>query len=56
LNQSHYKCAQDIQITRTTNNMVNRYNISLNFKLETLQNDMWVKKKDYRAARISKHE
>jgi hypothetical protein len=32
-------CAQDVQITRTTNNMVNRYNISLNYKLESLQND-----------------
>jgi hypothetical protein len=25
--------------------MVNRYNISLNYKLESLQNDTWVQKK-----------
>jgi hypothetical protein len=28
-------CAQDIQITHTVNNMVNRYNISLNYKLKS---------------------
>jgi hypothetical protein len=34
--------------------MMNRYNISLNYKLESLQNDMWVQKKYYRVARKSK--
>jgi hypothetical protein len=29
--RSLHTCAQDVQITRTTNNMVNRYNISLNY-------------------------
>jgi hypothetical protein len=53
-NQSLHTCAQDVQITRTTNNMVNRYNISLNYKIESLQNDPWVQKKYYRAARKSK--
>jgi hypothetical protein len=33
-NRSLHTCAQDVQITHTTNNMVNRYNISLNYKLE----------------------
>jgi hypothetical protein len=37
-----------------SNNMVNRYNISINYKLNSLQNDMCVQKKDYRAAQISK--
>jgi hypothetical protein len=37
------------------NKMVNRYNISLNYKLESLQNDPWVQKKYYRVARKSKH-
>jgi hypothetical protein len=46
-NRSLHKCAQNVQITRTTNNMVNRYNISLNYKLESLQNDSWVQKKYY---------
>jgi hypothetical protein len=45
LNRSLYTCAQNVQITRTANNMVNRYNISLNYKLESLQNDPWVQKK-----------
>jgi hypothetical protein len=35
--RSLHTCAQDVQITRTANNMVNRYNISLNYKLESLQ-------------------
>jgi hypothetical protein len=35
LNRSLHTCAQDVQITRTANNMVNRYNISLNYKLES---------------------
>jgi hypothetical protein len=35
LNRSLHTCAQDVQITRTSNNMVNRYNISLNYKLES---------------------
>jgi hypothetical protein len=39
-----HTCAQDVKITRTANNMVNRYNISLNYKLESLQNDPWVQK------------
>jgi hypothetical protein len=55
-NRSLHTCAQDVQITRTTNNMVNRYNISLNYKLESLQNDPWVQKKDYRVARKSNHK
>jgi hypothetical protein len=42
LNRSLHTCAQDVQITRTANNMVNKYNISLNYKLESLQNDPWV--------------
>jgi hypothetical protein len=54
-NRSLHKCAQNVQITRTTNNMVNRYNISLNYKLESLQNDSWVQQKYYRVARKSKH-
>jgi hypothetical protein len=53
-NRSLHTCAQDVQITRTANNMVNRYNISLNYKLESLQNDPWVHKKYYRVARKSK--
>jgi hypothetical protein len=53
-NRILHTCAQDVQITRTTNNMVNRYNISLNYKLESLQNDPWVQKKYYRVARKSK--
>jgi hypothetical protein len=28
--------------------MVNRYNILINYKLRSLQNDPWVKNKDYR--------
>jgi hypothetical protein len=55
LNRSLHTCAQDVQITRTANNMVNRYIISLNYKLESLQNDPWVQKKHYRVARKSKH-
>jgi hypothetical protein len=31
-----------------SNNMVNRYNILINYKLRSLQNDPWVKNKDYR--------
>jgi hypothetical protein len=54
LNRSLHTCAQDVQITRTANNMVNRYNISLNYKLESLQNDLWVQKKYYRVAWKSK--
>jgi hypothetical protein len=54
LNRSLHTCAQDVQITRTTNNMVNRYNISLNYKLGSLQNDPWVQKKYDRVARKSK--
>jgi hypothetical protein len=53
-NRSLHTCAQDVQITRTTNNMVNIYNISLNYKLESLQNDQWVKKKYYRVVQKSK--
>jgi hypothetical protein len=52
--RSLHTCVQDVQITHTANNMVNRYNISLNFKLESLQNDPWVQKKHYRVARKSK--
>jgi hypothetical protein len=44
-----YEC-QDVQIIYMTNNMVNIYNISLNYKLESLQNDPWVQKKGYRVA------
>jgi hypothetical protein len=55
LNRSLHTCAQDVQITHTANNMVNRYNISLNYKLESLQNDPWVQKKYYRVAQKSKH-
>jgi hypothetical protein len=47
-------CVVDVQITRTANNVVNRYNISLNYKLESLQIDPLVQKKDYRAAWKSK--
>jgi hypothetical protein len=54
LNRSLHTCAQDVQITRTTNNMVNTYNISLNYKLESLQNDLWVQKKYYRVVQKSK--
>jgi hypothetical protein len=54
-NRSLHTCAQNVQITRMTNNMVNRYNISLNYKLESLQNDPWVQQKYYRVARKSKH-
>jgi hypothetical protein len=32
--------------------MVNKYNISLNYKLESLQKDPWVQKKDYSATEI----
>jgi hypothetical protein len=53
-NRSLHTCARDVQITRTTNNMVNIYNISLNYKLESLQNDPWVQNKYYRVARKSK--
>jgi hypothetical protein len=53
-NRSLHTCAQDVQITRTGNNMVNRDNISLNYKLESLQNVPWVQKKYYRVARKSK--
>jgi hypothetical protein len=53
-NRSLHTCAQDVQITRTANNILNRYNISLNYKLESLQNDPWVQKKYYRVARKSK--
>jgi hypothetical protein len=52
--RSLHMCAQDVHITRTTNNMVNRYNISLNYKLESLRNHPWVQKKHYRVARKSK--
>jgi hypothetical protein len=53
-NRSLHTCAQDVQITCTANNMVNRYNISLNYKLESLQNDPWVQNKYYRVAQKSK--
>jgi hypothetical protein len=52
--RSLHTCAQDVQITRTANNMVNRYNISLNYKLESLQNGPWVQKTYYRVAWKSK--
>jgi hypothetical protein len=35
--------------------MVNRYNISINYKLKSLQNDPWVQKKDYTVEQNSKH-
>jgi hypothetical protein len=35
--------------------MVNRYNVSLNYKLRSFQNDPWVQKKDYIVAQKSKH-
>jgi hypothetical protein len=35
LNRSLHTCAQDVQIICTTNNMVNKYNITLNYKLES---------------------
>jgi hypothetical protein len=35
LNQSLHTCAQDVQITRTANNMVNRYNISINYRIKS---------------------
>jgi hypothetical protein len=54
-NRSLHTCAQDVQITRTANDMVNRYNISLNYKLESLQNDQWVQKKDYIVVQKSKN-
>jgi hypothetical protein len=54
-NRSLHTCVQDVQITRTANNMVNRHNFSLNYRLESLQNDPWVQKKHYRVARKSKH-
>jgi hypothetical protein len=54
MERSLHMCAQDVQITRTANNMVNRYNISLNYILESLQNDTWVQKKYYRVAQKSK--
>jgi hypothetical protein len=47
-NRSLHTCAQDVQITRTANN------ISLNYKLESLQNDPWVQKKYYIVAQKSK--
>jgi hypothetical protein len=53
-NQSRHTCAQDVQMAHTTNNMVNIYNISLNYKLRSLKNDPWVQKKDYRVAWKSK--
>jgi hypothetical protein len=53
-NWSLHTCAQDVQITHTANNMVNRYNTSLNYKLESLQNDPWVQKKYYRVTQKSK--
>jgi hypothetical protein len=36
-NQNLHICVQNVQITRMINNMVNRYNISLNYKLESTQ-------------------
>jgi hypothetical protein len=53
-NRSLHRCAQDVQITHMANNMVNIYNISLDDKLESLQNDSWVQKKDYRVLWKSK--
>jgi hypothetical protein len=54
-NRILHTCAQDVQITRTANNMMNIYNISLNYKIKSLQNDPWVQKKYYREAQKSKH-
>jgi hypothetical protein len=34
-NRSLRTCVQDVQITRTANNMVNRYNISLNYRIQS---------------------
>jgi hypothetical protein len=34
-NRSFRTCAQAVQITPTANNMVNRYNISINYKLKS---------------------
>jgi hypothetical protein len=36
------------------NNLINRYNISLNLQAKILQNSMWVQNKDYRVAQNSK--
>jgi hypothetical protein len=51
LNRNLHTCALDVQIIGMANNMMNRYNISLYYKLESLQNDLWVQKKYYRVAR-----
>jgi hypothetical protein len=32
--------------------MVNIYNISINYKLKSLQNDPWVRKRDYNLAAV----
>jgi hypothetical protein len=48
-NRSLHTCAHDVQITCTTNNMVNKYNISLNYKLESFTKWPVGPKKDYRA-------
>jgi hypothetical protein len=43
-NRSFHTCAQDVQITRTTNNAVNRsqfYDYNTN-RVYLLQNDPWV--------------
>jgi hypothetical protein len=45
-NQSFHTCVQDVQIPCTTNNMASRYNISIIYKLRSLQNDPWVRKKN----------
>jgi hypothetical protein len=38
-------CAQDVQMTRTANNMVNRYNISLNYKRRSYKMTLGSEKK-----------
>jgi hypothetical protein len=38
-------CAQDIQITCIVNNMVNRYNISINYKLKSYKMTLGSKRK-----------
>jgi hypothetical protein len=49
-NRSLHTCAQDVQITRTTNNMVNKYNISIKLQAKILQNDPWVQNKDLQSS------
>jgi hypothetical protein len=36
-NRNLHTCAQDVQITRTTNNTVNRYNISINYRVKSFK-------------------